>query len=207
MTATTEIKPARTRRFRFNWVDSFLWFHRIAAIITILVGLIGSIQLFMAGEGPTLEQWRTLVISSISQGAMYGLIALGYSMVYGVLGFINFAHGEVFMAGTMVGFVAANEPGQSGFWAANTVSRWLIVLVVAMATSMSTAMLIERVAYRRCERTTPHPPHHLDWGLVFPPVRLRRIVRGRPPHISGPARGSGGPVDILGFPSRPPSSW
>ena len=42
---------------------------------------------------------KDLVVSGLTQGAMYGLIALGYSMVYGVLGFINFAHGEVFMRG------------------------------------------------------------------------------------------------------------
>ncbi len=167
MTAATEIKPVRTRRFRFNWVDSFLWFLRIAAIITILVGLIGSIQLFMAGEGPTLEQWRTLVISSISQGAMYGLIALGYSMVYGVLGFINFAHGEVFMAGTMVGFVAANSLNKAGFWAANPVLSILIVLVVAMVTSMSTAILIERVAYRKLRGAPRLIPLITSIGVSF----------------------------------------
>jgi branched-chain amino acid transport system permease protein len=148
VTITTEPKAAKTRRFRFNWVDSFLWFIRIVAIITIAVGLIGSIQIFLAGDGPSLEQWRTLVISSISQGAMYGLIALGYSMVYGVLGFINFAHGEVFMAGTMVGFVAANSLSKAGLWDANPIVSILIVLVVAMATSMLTAVLIEKIAYR-----------------------------------------------------------
>jgi branched-chain amino acid transport system permease protein len=147
VTAAT-VKPTRTKRFRFNWVDSFLWFIRIAAIITIAVGLIGSIQLFLAGEGPTLEQWRDLIVSSISQGAMYGLIALGYSMVYGVLGFINFAHGEVFMSGTMIGFVAASILDQSGFWNANPIPSILIVLLVAMATSMTMAVMVEKIAYR-----------------------------------------------------------
>ena len=45
--------------------------------------------------GLTGDQFKGLLMSGLSQGAMYGLIALGYSMVYGVLGFINFAHGEV----------------------------------------------------------------------------------------------------------------
>ncbi len=148
MTAAVEVKPTKTRRFRFNWVDSFLWFIRVAAIITIIVGFIGSIQLFLAGEGPTLQQWRDLVISSISQGAMYGLIALGYSMVYGILGFINFAHGEVFMSGTMVGYVAANLLFQAGMWEQNIVLSLFIVLIVAMSTSMLVAMLVEKAAYR-----------------------------------------------------------
>jgi branched-chain amino acid transport system permease protein len=148
VTAETKVKPVKTRRFRFNWVDSFLWFIRIAAIITIVIGLIGSLQLFLAGEGPTTAQWRDLIVSSISQGAMYGLIALGYSMVYGVLGFINFAHGEVFMAGTMVGFVAADNLFRAVLWDSNILLSLFIVLVVAMATSMLVAMLAEKVAYR-----------------------------------------------------------
>ena len=148
MTAATQTKPRKSRSFRFNWVNSFLWFVRVAAIIIIARGLIGSIEIFRAGEGPSAEQWRDLIVSSVSQGAMYGLIALGYSMVYGVLGFINFAHGEVFMAGTMVGFIAASALLRNGIWDANPFLSLLIVLVVAMATSMLTAILIERVAYR-----------------------------------------------------------
>lgn len=146
MSATAATAP--TRRFRFNWVTSFLWGIRIGALIVIVVGITGSIQLFAAGEGPTLEQWRDLVISSISTGAMYGLIALGYSMVYGVLGFINFAHGEVFMSSTMVGFIAATLLFDNGFWNANPLASLLIVLLVAMFTSTLVAILVERVAYR-----------------------------------------------------------
>jgi branched-chain amino acid transport system permease protein len=79
---------------------------------------------------------------------MYGLLALGYSMVYGVLGFINFAHGEVFMSGTMVGFIAANAMFENGLWTANPFLALFIVLIVAMVTSTLTAVIIERVAYR-----------------------------------------------------------
>jgi len=56
-------KAPSARRFRFNWVDSFLWFIRVAAIIAIVVGLTGTIQAFMAGEGPSVEQWRDLFVS------------------------------------------------------------------------------------------------------------------------------------------------
>ena len=53
-------------------------------------------------------QWRDLFVFGISTGSMYALIALGYTMVYGVLRFINFAHGEVFMVGEMMAFYVAN---------------------------------------------------------------------------------------------------
>jgi branched-chain amino acid transport system permease protein len=148
VTATATPPEARSRRFRFNWVDSFLWFIRVVAIITIVVGITGSVQKFMAGEGPSTEQWIDLVISSVTTGFMYGLIALGYSMVYGVLGFINFAHGEVFMTGIMVGVVVSSVLDQSGFWQANPWLSILIILLVAMTVSTAVAVLAERVAYR-----------------------------------------------------------
>jgi branched-chain amino acid transport system permease protein len=147
---STEVAPevTRTRRFRFNWVDGFLWFVRIAAIITITVGVVGAFQNFAAGEGPSAVAWRDLIISSISTGSMYGLIALGYSMVYGVLGFINFAHGEVFMSGTMVGLISATLLFNNGFWDSNPFISIIVVLLVAMITSTLVAVVIERVAYR-----------------------------------------------------------
>jgi branched-chain amino acid transport system permease protein len=147
MTTTTS-KNKSSRRFRFNWVDGFLWFIRIAALIAIAVGLTGTIQSFMAGEGPSVAQWRDLFIASISTGFMYGLIALGYSMVYGVLGFINFAHGEVFMSGTMVGWIAATLLFENGIWDANPALSLLIVLLVAMFTATLVAVITERIAYR-----------------------------------------------------------
>ena len=147
MTSSSTSQKSR-RRFRFNWVDGFLWFIRISALIAIAVGLAGTVQNFIAGEGPTVEQWRDLFVASISTGFMYGLIALGYSMVYGVLGFINFAHGEVFMVGTMVGWVAATLLFDAGIWDANPVLALMIVLLVAMFTATLVAIITERVAYR-----------------------------------------------------------
>ena len=156
-----------TRRFRFNWVDGFLWFIRIAALIVIVVGTVGSIQLLAAGEGPTVEQWRDLFVSSLATGAMYGLIALGYSMVYGVLGFINFAHGEVFMAGTMVGLIAATTLFDNGFWDANPIASLLIVVFVAMVTSTIVAVLVERIAYRPLRGSPRLVPLITSIGVSF----------------------------------------
>ena len=167
VTPPASTAPTKTRRFRFNWVDGFLWFVRIAAIIIIVVGIVGSIQLFAAGEGPTLEQWRDLVISSFATGAMYGLLALGYSMVYGVLGFINFAHGEVFMAGTMVGLIASTMLFDSGFWDANPIASLLIVVLVAMFTSTLVAVIVERVAYRPLRNAPRLIPLITSIGVSF----------------------------------------
>ena len=144
-----EAQEARERRaLRISWVDLFLWGVRIAAIIVILFGLFGSISRFVAGEGLSAQGWRDLIVSSVAQGAMYGLLALGYSMVYGVLGFINFAHGEVFMSGTMVGFIAANWLFENGVWESSPFLALFLVLIVAMITSTIVAVLVERIAYK-----------------------------------------------------------
>lgn len=150
-----------------TWVDLFLWAIRVGAIIIIAWGLIGSLTKFAAGEGLTASQWQSLIVSGIAQGAMYGLLALGYSMVYGVLGFINFAHGEVFMSGTMVGFIAANWLFENGTWQANPFLSLFIVLLVAMFTSTLVAILTERVAYRKLRRSPRLIPLITSIGVSF----------------------------------------
>ena len=78
------------------------------------------------------------LINGIALGAVYALIALGYTMVYGIIQLINFAHGEVFMAGAFIGLLAVTAFKLNLFWA----------LVLAMVISMLLGVFIERVAYR-----------------------------------------------------------
>ncbi len=98
--------------------------------------------------GLTADQFEGLVISGLSQGAMYGLIALGYSMVYGVLGFINFAHGEVFMVGAMTGMITSNKLEEAGIWEDAFPVALVFIILVAIVCSTATAVIMERVAYR-----------------------------------------------------------
>lgn len=91
------------------------------------------------------------IINGLSLGSIYALIALGYTMVYGILKLINFAHSEVFMVGAYTGFYTAGALGiekleQSG--AAFPIYLALIVLVAAMAASALLGVTIERLAYR-----------------------------------------------------------
>ncbi len=88
------------------------------------------------------------IINGTSLGAVYALIALGYTMVYGVLALINFAHSEVFMLGAFAGFYAdAIVPPMP------PVLRFLAVLIIAMATCALIGFLIERAAYRPLRRS------------------------------------------------------
>ena len=91
-------------------------------------------------------------VDGITTGAIYALVALGYTLVYGVLRLINFAHSEVFMLGTVGTLVGAsvvglhpNDPARTGFALVGTV---LVCLAFAMAFSGTTAVLLERIAYR-----------------------------------------------------------
>src|SRR5712691_10547203 len=92
--------------------------------------------------------WRDLVVEGFALGSIYAMIALGYTMVYGVLLMINFAHGEVFMCGAFGSFFVAGTLDSSGFLNKNPVVSIAILLLVGMAVSAGVAVLLERVAYR-----------------------------------------------------------
>lgn len=113
------------------------------------------------------DAFQGLVVSGLSQGAMYGLIALGYSMVYGVLGFINFAHGEVFMIGAMTGMITSNKLFEAGVWESNFVLAILVGVFVSMACSTLTAVVMERVAYRPLRGTPRLIPLITSIGVSF----------------------------------------
>src|SRR5262245_62653037 len=89
-----------------------------------------------------MTQFLQQLINGLSLGAIYALIALGYTMVYGVLRFINFAHSDVFMVGAFIGFYAGKWVPEGTLWGG------MIVLLVAMTGCALLGMTIERLAYR-----------------------------------------------------------
>jgi len=82
------------------------------------------------------------IINGLSLGAIYALIALGYTMVYGVLRFINFAHSEVFMVGAFSGYYLAR------IFPHQTIATGLVILAASMAICAVLGVLIEKLAYR-----------------------------------------------------------
>jgi len=95
----------------------------------------------MAAEAMEFAQQ---LLNGISFGAIYALIALGYTMVYGVLRFINFAHSDVFMVGAFAGWYAGNRWG----FPAGSLGGGLLVLLAAMGLAAGLGMLIEKLAYK-----------------------------------------------------------
>ncbi len=96
----------------------------------------------------TTERLVRQMIFGLAQGSIYALIALGYTLVYGILSMINFAHSEVFMAGAYIGFFAINAMHQSGFLQQQTFIALLLTLFVGVLASIVVAVLLERIAYR-----------------------------------------------------------
>ncbi|GAB2447432.1 branched-chain amino acid ABC transporter permease [Nocardioides hungaricus] len=99
----------------------------------------------------SFDSFLSFTVGGLVFGAIYALIALGYTMVYGVLQLINFAHSEVFMYGTFAVawvFVLLHGTGSATWSLGRAAPTLLVALVAAMAMSALIALLLERVAYR-----------------------------------------------------------
>lgn len=86
------------------------------------------------------------LINGLTLGAVYGLIAIGYTMVYGIVGMINFAHGDIYMIGAYIGLVTLSAVGTQG-----GVPIWLVIglmLVVAAIITGIYGFVVEQVAYK-----------------------------------------------------------
>lgn len=93
-----------------------------------------------------MEYFVQQLINGVTLGAIYGLIAIGYTMVYGIIGMINFAHGDIFMIGAFVGLIAFLILGLAGItWVPLAL---IIVLIVAMLLTSVYGWTVERLAYR-----------------------------------------------------------
>lgn len=149
------------------------------------------------------------LIYGVQLGSLYALIALGYTMVYGVLRLINFAHGDVYMIGAYVGYYACTrllpfadlqahpEAGMGNIGLA------AVALVLAMCVCALLGVVIERFAYRPLRNGLKHADAHF-WGLVLAlPVAA---------HFGGIASWTGMGAFVIagivfGFALRPAVAW
>ena len=129
---------------RFSWVNFILDIFRIVAIIIIVLGVYNTVTTARY----TSDQWATLVFAGLAQGSIYALIALGYTLVYGILLMINFAHGEVYMAGAFTAVFLANYQAGTGFLDRSPFLAILSWFALAGIVSTFIAVLLERIAYR-----------------------------------------------------------
>jgi len=156
---------------RFTFVDVVLWGLRIGVVIVVVGGTIGTL---VKGRYDA-AQWFDFLVFGITIGSIYALVALGYTMVYGVLRLINFAHGDIMMTGAFSGYFLASHFAETGFLDRNPVLAMLGILAVAVATSTIIALLTERLAYRPFRHVRGLAPLICAIGVSF---FLQQTFRG-----------------------------
>ena len=128
-------------------IKVFMWAFRA---VIILVVVVGSALTLLSGKY-TGADWFEFIGNGLTLGSIYAMIALGYTMVYGILRMINFAHGEVFMIGAFAGYFTATFLNNIGFLNASPLASVVsiaIMCLVAAIVAVLVALLVERVAYR-----------------------------------------------------------
>jgi len=96
-----------------------------------------------------MEYFLQQLINGVTLGSIYGLIAIGYTMVYGIIGMINFAHGDIFMVGAFISLILILLFGITAAWpVAFLLLALILVLALAMALTSVWGWTVERVAYR-----------------------------------------------------------
>jgi branched-chain amino acid transport system permease protein len=123
-----------------------------------------------------LSELLQYIVNGIAQGAIYALIALGYTMVYGILKLINFAHGEFYMVGAFLGVIAIGTLGMP---------VWIAIPVV-MAASGGLAVLVERIAYRPLRNAGRVAPLITALGVSIFLLEASRVVFGARPRAFPP---------------------
>src|ERR1700750_2063698 len=128
------------------------------------------------------------LINGLTLGAIYGLNAIGYTMVYGIVGMINFAHGEIFMIGGFIALTTFLILVSFGLTAIPLIL--LIVLLVSMAITALYGWTVERIAYRPLRHSFRLAPMLSAIGMSFVLTNYSQIAQGArvkpvPPIITG----------------------
>ena len=138
--ASTRLKALR----RVTFVDVVLWGLRAIVVVVVVGGTIGT---FVKGTYTT-AQWVDFFMFGLTIGGVYALIALGYTMVYGILRLINFAHGDITMAGAFSAYFLASSLDRAGTLDAFPLLAMLAIMALAMGVCAGIALIVERVCYR-----------------------------------------------------------
>jgi branched-chain amino acid transport system permease protein len=144
------IAPARGSRSYRVFLERFLNRRAVLVVLAVVIvygAVAGTVATLRSGTFSG-EVWRDLFIAGLARGSVYAIIALGYTLVYGILFIINFAHGEVFMAGTFTAFFVAQSLAGRGMFADHPVISLVILFLVSAIVSTVVAILLERIAYR-----------------------------------------------------------
>jgi branched-chain amino acid transport system permease protein len=135
-----------------------------------------------------LDYFLQQLVNGVALGSIYGLIALGYTMVYGIIGMINFAHGDVFMVGSFIALIAFLALVAIGITAV-PLALFLVLLIAMVLTSLY-GVAVERLAYRPLRGSFRLAPLISAIGMSIVLQNYIQIAQGArvkplPPIISG----------------------
>ena len=135
-----------------------------------------------------MDYFAQQLINGLVLGSIYGLIAIGYTMVYGIVGMINFAHGDIFMIGGFIALLSFLVLVSIGLTAVPVIL--LIVLLVSMAITALYGWTVERIAYRPLRHSFRLAPMLSAIGMSFVLTNYSQIAQGArvkpvPPIITG----------------------
>ena len=128
-----------------------------------------------------MDTFIQLTVDGLTIGSVYALIALGYTLVYGVLKLLNFAHGDVFMVGTFIGYGVLQLLGGT---ADPLLPVWLMIVVITLAAMAGTAglgVVIERFAYRPLRDAPRIAPLISALGVSFFLANSMQLLFGAQP--------------------------
>jgi branched-chain amino acid transport system permease protein len=146
-----------------------------------------------------MDTFIQLTIDALTLGSVYALIALGYTLVYGVLKLLNFAHGDVFMVGTFIGFGVLQLLGGP---ASPNVPVWALITIVTLAAMGGCAILgvvIERFAYRPLRDAPRIAPLISALGVSFFLANSMQLLFGATPRTYNSFEIGNGELYFKGF--------
>jgi branched-chain amino acid transport system permease protein len=139
-----------------------------------------------------MEYFLEQLINGITLGSIYGLIAIGYTMVYGIIGMINFAHGDIFMIGAMISLIAILAIGLTASASfALLLLALILVLAIAMILASAFNWTVERVAYRPLRGSFRLAPLISAIGMSIVLQEFARIAQGGRPKPMQPLLSGG----------------
>src|ERR1700756_5547708 len=128
------------------------------------------------------------LLNRLTLGSIYGLIAIGYTMVYGIIGMINFAHGEIYMIGAFISIIAFLMLGLAGV--TYIPLALAIVLLITMFFTSAYGWAVERIAYRPLRGSTRLAPLISAIGMSIVLQNYIQLLQGpRPKPIEPLIRG------------------
>ena len=151
---------------------------QILSYIVLAVSVAGVVVAFF--DGP--RTFTQVLVIGLSNGALYALIALGYTMVYGIIELINFAHGDLFMLGSVLAAIFLEERLNQ---TKSSPTGWLLLAVVMLAVMAACALFnvtIEKLAYRRLRNAPKLAPLITAVGVSFILQNIGILLNGSAPN-------------------------